>query len=214
MDKHRNYTNTISIQFTLLWYLMKIAIKVSEISSLIGMNYFKSRDKTIRFVRNRSYQNYTFKHISLTKDAVESLIESDYCNSNKSSCLQREQPDTTSTYPARKHKFVTHMPRNSIYFHEFSTSYVYCMKNDIYVHDGIIEIYKIRTSSRIKPFIPLIDVINIQFYLLLTKCRRCLLIEDWKHSNYKRSTFIKFDQYKLDTYTQLLSESIDFIRNE
>lgn len=170
---------------------MKIAIKVSEIASLIGMNCFRSRETIIRFVKNRIFQNYAFKFEQiLTNSNIEYLVENlKLCKIN------------TDNYK---------IDMSNKYIYECKNFYVYCLKNEIDISDGIVIDNKTRISDKVKHFIPLIDLVHIQFYLLLTKCRRCLLRETWQ-DGYTRNTYIKFDQSKLNIYIKLLSDTIDDI---
>ena len=102
---------------------------------------------------------------------------------------------------------------NDIYMCEFDDFFVFCYKNELSISNGIVQENKLRTSDKVKSFIPIIDIINIQFFLLLTGCRRCLLSEQWINDNYERNTYIKFDQYKIDKYVDMLTETVKYIVN-
>lgn len=203
---------------------MKIAIKVSEVASLIGMNCFRSRDTILRYIKNRIYTNYQFDDsVTLTRDAIETLIE---CSQNHHiansgdrpvdtlcrQLLQRQQRETIDDEDQCHLLSTLSLNSPDKYVCEFDTFYVYCFKHEVSIHEGLIIECKSRLSDKVKHFIPLIDLVHIQFYLLLTQCRRCLLCETWP-DNHERNTYIKFDQSKLDAYIALLADAVNYIRN-
>lgn len=201
-------------------HIMKIAIKVSEIASLIGMNCFRSRDTIIKCIRDRVYSNYIFNcEQRVSSSACESLIDNISTTTNiLETDLSFRKTETTTQVLNEETPFLSEreddtqvLNDDDKYICEFDTFYIYCYKTEVNINiEGYLIENKLRISDKVKHFIPLIDLIHIQFYLLLTRCRRCLLCESWTN-DYSRNTYIKYDQTKIDTYINLLSEAVNYI---
>lgn len=171
---------------------MKIAIHVSEIASLIGMNCFRSQDTILRFIRNKIYTNYSLDKLRHISPAQCDNVINKYISDNRS-------------------HFQDSINIEGKYVCEFDNFYIFCEKNEISIlYDGLLFEQKSRISEKVKYFLPLIDLVQIQFYLLLTQCRRCLLKESW-NNGYTRNTYIKFDKSKLDVYIQLLTDAVTYL---
>lgn len=168
---------------------MKIAIKVSDISSLLNYNSFKSREIVIKNIKSRLFRSSKVYDDNIYGDinnTVENFIES-YIPIDRQIHMECISGD--------------------IIYKEFDNFYIYCFRNEIEFEDVYIRDRKYRISQKVKNFIPLIDLIHIQFYLLLTQCRRCLLDEVWE-DGHTRKTFIKYNTEKLNTYIYVLNEVV------
>lgn len=171
---------------------MKIAIKVSDIAALLNFNNFKSKELIIKSIKSRIFKSSNF-NINITpnniiKNKVENIIENFNPIINNYSNLED----------------VETMP---IIYKEYDHFYIYCLKHDINIKDGILIDRKLRISQKVKNFIPMIDLVNIQFYLLLSNCRRCLLDEIWD-DGYIRKSHIRFDFEKITSYINILEQVI------
>lgn len=169
---------------------MKIAIKVSDISSLLNYNNFKTRDIVIKNIKSRLFRTCKFENINIShnlKLQVENIVR--------------------DFEPIIDDIELENINISNIIYKEYDNFYIYCLQNELYYKDGILIDKKKRISQKVKNFIPLIDLVHIQFYMLLTNYRRCLLDEIWE-DGYVRKTYIKFDQLKIDKYIEMLTNAI------
>jgi len=173
---------------------MKIAIKISDISSLLNYNNFKTRDIVIKNIKSRLYKTCKFENIILTndiKDKVENIIQ--------------------NFKPIIDNIILENIPhQGNIIYKEFDNFYIYCLEDELSYKDGILIDKKKRISQKVKNFIPMIDTVHIQFYMLVTNYRRCLLDELWEDGHI-RKTYIKFDQDKINKYLEMLANAIQDI---
>lgn len=174
---------------------MKIAIKVSDISSLLNYNNFKTRDIVIKNIKSRLYRTCKFENIKLTDNITNNI-------KNKVENIIKNFKPVTDDIDLEKI-----IKQDNILSKEFDNFYIYCFENELSYKDGILIDKKKRISQKVKNFIPIIDLVHIQFYMLLSNYRRCLLDELWD-DGYIRKTYIKFDQNKIDNYLEMLNNVI------
>lgn len=168
---------------------MKIAIKVCDIAALLNFNNFKSKELILRTIKSRIYKSYNFNiQPSInTSDIVNNIIET---FTPQTDDIQLEDIET--------------MP---IVYKEFNNFYIYCLKHELNVKDAVLIDRKLRISQKVKNFIPMIDLVHIQFYLLLSNCRRCLLDEVWD-DGFVRKCYIRYDEDKINQYINQLNNVI------
>jgi len=161
---------------------MKIGVKVSDIASLLGFNNFKTKDIVLKNIHNRLFKRFTLDNFNITPSNVEYIIDNMNVNIED---IQYE---------------IIH---EDIYLKEYNNFFIYCLKSEINRENGIIIDYKFRISQKVKNFIPIIDLIHCQFYMLLSNCRRCILNELWE-DGFTRKKFIKINDLKIKENIQLL----------
>lgn len=166
---------------------MKIGIKVSDISSLLNFNNFKTKEIVIKNIKSRLYKQNHFDDYSGSLAAIEAVIE--------------------SYSPIVDDDRLEGVDGEKIVLKEYENYFIYCLESELNVTNGLVIDTKTRISPRVKYFIPNIDLIHCQFYMLLGNCRRCILREVWS-DGHSRQTAIKFDEEKVLQYSNILNTTI------
>jgi len=100
-----------------------------------------------------------------------------------------------------------HVDFADIVTHEFDNFYVYCFGHELVRRNGVLIDRKLRISQKVKNFIPIIDLVHVQFYMMLAHCRRCLLDEVWE-DGHVRKTYIKYEPDKITSYVEMLANTL------